>query len=171
MTEPLSIDYKLGHHGWSSFRLAVGETSTEVGEFGYCTDALGDLVRAALIVATSGDRAEVSFDGEPWEWRLIVDKDWKAPTPPREFRVRILVFPDISARSSEADGQIVFEALCAADAFARAVQTSAQVIWDEYGADGYNKAWLPLRNGFPLRALQALKAALLTEEPSLPSRT
>jgi hypothetical protein len=33
------------------------------GEFGYCTDALGDLVRAALMIVTSGRYAVVTFDG------------------------------------------------------------------------------------------------------------
>jgi hypothetical protein len=70
MADEVAIDYQLGQHGWSQFRLTVGDASTVVGDFGYCTDALGDLVRAALLVATSGARAEVSFDGEPTEWRL-----------------------------------------------------------------------------------------------------
>ena len=76
MTDELAIEYQLGQHGWSQFRLTVGDASTVVGEFGYCTDALGDLVRAALLVATSGTRAEVSFDGAPTEWRLIVTAEF-----------------------------------------------------------------------------------------------
>ena len=44
------IQYDLGRHGWSKFRLNVGTASVVVGPFGYCTDALGDLVRAALML-------------------------------------------------------------------------------------------------------------------------
>jgi hypothetical protein len=76
MSEKVCIQYELGQHGWSSFRLIIGVASIVVGPFGYCTDALGDLVRAALMIATSGVRAEVSFDAEPMEWRLIAGPYW-----------------------------------------------------------------------------------------------
>ena len=76
MSEKVCIQYELGKNGWSNFRLNVGTASVVVGPFGYCTDALGDLVRAALMIASSGWRAEVSFDGEPMEWRLIVGPYW-----------------------------------------------------------------------------------------------
>ena len=79
MSEEVSIDYQLGQHGWSRFRLTVGTASITVGPFGYCSDALGDLVRAALMIATSGLRAEVPFDGEPTEWRLIIGCYWDGP--------------------------------------------------------------------------------------------
>src|SRR6185312_2319561 len=85
MSEKVCIEYEVGQHGWSKFRLNVGTAAVVVGPFGYCTDALGDLVRAALMIATSGWRAEVSFDAEPMEWRLIAE--WS-----REFRVRVLTF-------------------------------------------------------------------------------
>jgi hypothetical protein len=46
VTEVVSIDYQLGKNGWSNFQLSVGTASVVVGPFGYCTDALGDLVRS-----------------------------------------------------------------------------------------------------------------------------
>jgi hypothetical protein len=70
LVEAVSIDYDLGKHGWSKFKLSVGSASVTVGPFGYCSDALGDLVRAALMIGTYGFEAEVFFDGEPREWRL-----------------------------------------------------------------------------------------------------
>jgi hypothetical protein len=68
----VSIIYDLGRYGWSDFKLTVGDVAVDIGPFGYCTDALGDLVRAALMLATSDYCVEVSFDGEPREWRLII---------------------------------------------------------------------------------------------------
>ena len=62
MAETVCIDYQLGKNGWSRFQLSVGTASVVIGPFGYCTDALGDLVRAALMIATTGLRAEVRFD-------------------------------------------------------------------------------------------------------------
>jgi hypothetical protein len=157
------IQYELGQNGWSSFRLIVGTASLVVGPFGYCTDALGDLVRAALLIATSGLQADVSFDAEPMEWRLIAGPYWDAVHSHwTDFRLRVLTFP--YPASPEAEGDKVFEAQCSADSFVHAVLGAAQKIWDEYGADGYDKIWGgPC--GFPLRALAALKAAISVQEP------
>jgi hypothetical protein len=156
----ISISYDLGSHGWSSFRLTIGDNAIDVGPFGYCTDALGDLVRAALMLGTSDVRVEVSFDSEPREWRIIVDEGWKP-----ELRLRILTFADASpVKWPEEKGQIIIEDRVTADGFARAVQKVGQEIWDTYGATGYNKAWIG-RRGFPLRGLKALDAALSYDEP------
>lgn len=161
---PISIAYDLGEHGWSKFTLTVGDQTTEVGAFGYCTDALGDLVRAALAIAASAFRAEVSLDGEPMEWRLIVQREWRSPVPDL-FAIKVLVFEDIYERQAEDAGDLEFEAHATGDAFARAVAAVAQAIWDEHGADGYNRLWAG-SDGFPLKALRALQKALETEEPA-----
>lgn len=155
----VSVTYHLGQHGWSSLKLTVGDKMLDIGPFGYCTDALGDLIRAALMLATSDFGAEVSFDGEPREWQLIIDEGWKP-----EFRLRVLTFDDIISKRPEADGQLMIEGHVTADDFARAVQKVAQDIWDTNGAAGYNEAWDGQR-GFPLRALKALDAALAYDEP------
>jgi hypothetical protein len=142
----------------SVVRLSVGTASVVVGPFGYCTDALGDLVRAALMIATSAVRAEVSFDAEPMEWRLIAE--WS-----REFRVRVLTFQGlVNPPDPEAEGNCLFEAQCSAEEFVHAVLRAAQAVWDQHGGDGYDKAWGgPC--GFPLRALHALKTAISVQEP------
>lgn len=160
---PVSITYHMGQYGWAHFELALGDEELEVGPFGYCTDALGDLVRAALQLATSAYGAEVSFDGEPCEWRLIVDEGWKP-----EMRLRVLFFQD--GELAETEGKLLIEGTVSADDFARAVQNVAQGIWDTYGADGYNDAWIGQR-GFPLRGLKALDAALSCEEAPHPETT
>lgn len=166
MSATVSIDYQVGRNGWSQFRLTVGTTSIVVGPFGYCTDALGDLVRAALMIATSGSRAEVSFDAEPMEWRLIVGSYWDdAQSGWTYFRLRVLTFPyAVYPPSPEAEGHSVFEAQCSTDRFVHAVLRAAEAVWDEYGAGGYDRAWGGPR-GFPVRALVALKAAVWLEEP------
>lgn len=161
MANDVAINYQLGQHGWSEFRLTVGDASTVVGPFGYCTDALGDLLRAALIIATSGDRAEVSFDGEPTEWRLIIEVD--SPRKPK-VSISIRLFPARFPTQPNWDGEKLLEGCSTADSFARAVRDAAQTIWDECGADGYNSAWIGL-SGFPLRALTALNSALSVAEP------
>ena len=161
MTEGVCIDYQLGKNGWSRFQMDVGGASVVVGPFGYCTDALGDLVRAALMIATTGMRAEVSFDAEFLEWRLIAGGNWVARS---EFSLRVFTFPNANPSLAEAEGQKVFEAQCLPEDFVRAVLKAAEAVWQEHGVDGYDRAWGgPC--GFPLRALTALKAAISVQEP------
>ena len=110
--------------------------------------------RSWMRIDTYGFQAEVSFDGEPREWRLMAgayfDPAWSNWT---DFRLRVTD-----------QGTKIFEAECAAEAFVQAVLNAAQAIWDEYGADGYDKMWGGPR-GFPLRALNALKTAVSIQEP------
>ena len=160
-----SIIYDLGQHGWSSFKLTVDDIAVEVGPFAYSTGALGDIVRAALMLATSDDHMEISFDGEPREWRLVIDEGWRP-----EMRLRVLSFDDWTGpKRPGTEGQLLMECHVIADEFARAVQNAAQGVWDTYGAEGYNAAWIG-RRGFPLRGLKALDTALSCEEPPPKSR-
>lgn len=147
----VSIAYDLGQNGLSSFRLTVDDKTLDIGPFGCGADALGHLIRAALMMAISADRVEVSFDGEHYEWLLSLEEDWE---------------PELSLRV-EGNGEVLLEGRIAADDFARAVQKAGQGIWDTYKAEGYNDAWNGPR-GFPLRALKALDAALSCDEPSPP---
>lgn len=173
MTE-VSIEYDLGQHGWSSFTLSAGDRAVEVGEFGDCTDALGDLVGAALLVATAALRAEARFDGEPMEWRLVIgeptgwigttDRAARPPRPPPEVRLRVLTFADYLSDSPEAEGEALLDTRVTVDAFARAIRKAAWAIWDSYGPRGYDEAWNGPR-GFPLRALRALDVALKHQDP------
>src|SRR6185437_2443451 len=120
--------------------------------------ALGDLVRAALMIATSGLRAEVSFDGEPREWRLIAGPYWDTQSRWTDFRLRVLTFPSVNDRSPETEGNNILEAQCSAASFVHAVIRAAQAVWDEYGAEGYDRVWGgPC--GFPLRALKRIESS------------
>ena len=60
MTGGVSITYNLQPNGWAGFALNVEEATINVGEFGYCTDALGDLLLAALTIVTGGTFATFS---------------------------------------------------------------------------------------------------------------
>jgi hypothetical protein len=81
--------------------------------------------------------------------------------------VRVKIFPH-SGRP-EYEGELIFEADADSDQFCRVVEKAAQSVWDQYVADGYNAAWMPIIAAFPFRALQALKTALETREPTLPT--
>jgi hypothetical protein len=158
MSEKVCIQYELGQNGWSRLQLHIGTASVVVGPFGYCTDALGDLIRAALMIATSGVGGEVIFDGEPTQWRLVIGPYWNPSQPGwTDFSLRVFM-------ANPASQEPEFEAQCSPYSFVQAVLRVAQTVWDEHGIDGYDKAWGgPC--GFPLRAFTALKAALSVQEP------
>lgn len=162
----VALAYRLTGFGWAAFDLRIGEASIEVGTFSYLTDALGDLVRATLEIATGGYRADAVFDGEPVTWRLVLQRDWNSPHA-RSLHIAVDEFSDM-AHVGETPGTALFAGSCDAEAFARVVADAVDAVWAEFGADGYNERWAALDHGFPLRALTALKAALATEEPSAP---
>lgn len=126
----------------------------------YTTDALGDLVRAAVSIVCSAQRCTFSMDGEPAEFRFIISMD--AKTTPMA-RIRILEFHDIYEKLPDADGVEVFTCEAPRDEFGRAVLSAANKVLDDYGAAGYATANGGL-NAFPIRAVAALASALNANE-------
>src|SRR5579864_1235043 len=89
LPRPLSIVFRLGDNGWATMHIASGDEAVDVGSFGYCTDALGDLVRAALMIATNSPRAEAVFDGEPALWGIAVQDGSQSRQNPPALRLLI----------------------------------------------------------------------------------
>jgi hypothetical protein len=106
-----SMMMELYSHGWARLLFESGTRSFEIEGAGYCTDVLGDLVRAATEVVCCAYRTEVSFDSEPLEWRLIVQARAEESTA----TLSLLEF-DTPA------GHEVFSCQVARDDFGRAVQ-------------------------------------------------
>lgn len=163
---PVTIDYNLERHGWASLEISLDGTRNEIGSFGYCTDALGDLVRAALAMAVDTPRAKVVLDGEPHLWALTIQDGWQSTRIPRAFRFSIRSnsgdsFDDQSSPYSWP--KVLTECFVTADAFATAVSVAAHQVLNEHGEEGYLARWVRFR--FPTRALVALDAALATPSP------
>lgn len=162
--EPISIEYDLGRSGWSRFTLNVGDRKVDVGSFSYCTDALGDLVRAALAMATGAYRAEVGLELEPGEQRLIFQRAYRSSSLGGSCQLSLLEFEDFACLPEER-GRVLFKATVETEAIARAIAGTAQALWDRHGPDEYNALWMGDR-GFPLSALRALQCALEVEDPA-----
>jgi hypothetical protein len=62
--EMLSFGFELYESGWASLTILVGGRTFTIPAFGSMTDGLGDLVRAALQIATGGSHVGVLFDEE-----------------------------------------------------------------------------------------------------------
>ena len=141
--------------GWLVVRLAIDGQAAETIYAGYSTDAIGDFLRAALVIAASGREAEVKFDGEPKLWWLSLTRQL-----PGDLLVELCSEDDHGAGRKPPS----FAKTCAPDAFARSVLSAAETIWQELGAVQYDRIW-DSGIGFPLRAMRALGTALKTPEP------
>ena len=160
--DAVSIEFAITGPGWADLKFHIGSREYVADGVSYTTDVLGDLLRAALMIATGGCTARASFDGEPMETRLIIGNDWDRSEWRKRFRVRVFTARDIYEKTPDEACDLVFEAECDERAFLSAVATAATDILNRYGTDGYPWWDMP----FPMRALRALETALVTEEPA-----
>ena len=72
--EDVRLDYVVDGYGWYGVDLWVGERR---GEFGgsYLTDAMGDLLRTALLLLAGADRAELMCNAEPGLTRVEFERE------------------------------------------------------------------------------------------------
>jgi hypothetical protein len=156
------IDFKFRGAGWADIELRIRDQQFVSGGISYTTDALGDLLRAALMIATGAWSASVSFDGEPHESRLVLGGVWDRDRWRKGFFVRVIEFDDIYKKRPDESGIVSFDAECTEREFAIAVlETGRRILAG--GVENYAWGDTP----FPMRALRALETALLTEDPPL----
>lgn len=161
----VSLNFSIGSDGWQRFRLRVDGQEIDVGPFGADTDALGDLVRAGLHLATGGHAATIRFDGEPENWLLDLSRDLDAIERPRPLLGR--VFYSEAAKATAVAGILVARFRCDQDELARAIAATGRAVLETWGQAGYVDASAGL-DGFPLRGVVAIEAAL--QQPDPPGR-
>lgn len=153
------VDFSITGYGSADCNLHIGDKKFTLQGLSYTTDALGDLLRMALEIATGAVTATARFDHEPMESRL-----WAHNLGGRSgLFLKVLRFSDIYGNEPDHAGDIVFAAECGAADFANAVVIAAKRVWETYGP---NYKWSD--NPFPMRALRALETALATEDPPVP---
>jgi hypothetical protein len=134
--------------GWVDCKLSLGDRTFTLGGISDTTDALGDLVRLALMIATGAYRTTVSFDREPAEWRIVAisltDASGNGPVS-----VAVYSFPDV-ADAPLSEGMLAFTGDCGARELAHAI------------LDGVRAALVDPANDFaePVEALRVLQLAL-----------
>jgi len=154
----VSISLDQAGPGWWDCTLNVGTQRFVLNGASYNTD-VGDLIRAALQISTGGTLARVSFDGEPTELRLVL-----LAHEPALF-VRVLEFANFYDDAVDEVGREVFKAECDLEAFAQSVLDAATSVLRDVRPDG--KIWWS-GEPFPIRAFQALQAALATPTTEVP---
>lgn len=147
--------------GWANCTFTVGERVLTLDWISDTTDALGDLLRAAVQIAAGGADAVARFDREPAELRVLFERRWEGVPQQQVFRVKVLEFPDIYADAPVEEGVLRDYVECDAMAFASAVRAAGAKFLQSVDASGCVDWWgLP----FPHRAFAALEAALDASE-------
>lgn len=161
---PVTIGLDLDASGWATLQISMGAGSYAIAGFGDCTDAFGDLARAALAVVTGGLEARVSFDGEPNEWRLLLLRPQTFDGPDR-LTLRVLEFRDIVEALPDSEGVEAFSADIETDAFGHAVLAALQSLSAD--VETFHTRWRA-PEGFPTRPTAALAAALQVQATPRP---
>jgi hypothetical protein len=158
------ISFEKVGQGWANCTFTVGEQVLALDWISDTTDALGDLVRAAVHIAAGGAEAVARFDREPAELRVLFQRRWEGVPQQPVLRVRLLEFPDIYADAPDDAGVQRDIIECDPTAFAAAVRSAAAKFRERVDVSGCVDWWgVP----FPVRAFAALEAALAAPEPEV----
>jgi hypothetical protein len=165
-----SLNFKLKGAGWADLEIVVGDSTTVIDAISYCTNALGDLVRMGIDIATDKGFGATIFDHEPALSVLVAETAWlEQNTWGRGARLSVVRNlpnpPEASFKwraSVEADA--VFD-VGSRDELARLFLDMALRVRQEHGEEGYQRLW-GRQFSFPRRAVAALEAALNCPEPS-----
>jgi hypothetical protein len=146
---PIEINFRVTGSGWANLEFEVAGKSFVAEGISYSTDVLGDLLRAAIMVATGAPYASVSFDREPAEWRLIFRSLLDTATGAGPVQIHILEFANCSAAKPDVEGAEVFKADCPALEFSRAILAIADGMKDNFESfttlDSFSSAHRALR--------------------------
>lgn len=148
--DTVSVEFNITGVGWAVIVLRIGAQTYTTDSLSDLTDVLGDLVRAALTLATGGN-ARVSFDGEPVETRFVLTNLLDGIKDTGSVAITILTFASYDTRQDDANGHKEFYGDCDVFAFGRAVLACAKRVEAGFAWDTYP---------YPARAVHALEAAL-----------
>jgi hypothetical protein len=123
------------------------------------TDALGDLLRLVLTIATGAESATCAFDLEPHALQVIVKRVHSQPGTV-EFTAYELAHHGAPLSEGVQTGRLQ----CAAEDLALAIERAASTVLRNIGPDGYRQTW---GWEFPARALAALNAVLALPPPAI----
>jgi hypothetical protein len=155
----LRIDFQLEPAGWASVVFSKGDARYKCDGVSDICHPLDALMLVAIDVACNQYASQLSFDGEPTEWRVVFESN--SQTPEAAFlTMTIFECRDYSGPYQPMiDGRQVFSCQLNSDEFSVAVQRMADEFLADYGAAGYREIW---GSGavFPFRAFAALSAAL-----------
>jgi hypothetical protein len=144
----LSVDFRLAGAGWADCTVHSGEQRAELTA-SYLSDALGNLILAAVAVLSGAHCISIGFDEEPGEYRWSLERAGN-----EDLVVKVLEFPELWGNKPNSQGSLLFECSCHPLEFAQAVQAAATRVLALHGLEGYREKWGD--HAFPSKQLELL---------------
>ncbi|MDR2213252.1 MAG: hypothetical protein LBE21_06475 [Pseudomonadales bacterium] len=144
----LTIDYRLLDAGWAECTVQTANASQELSASDL-SDALRNLVLAAVAILAGLRSVATSFDEEPGEYRWVLEY-----TGGLEISLKILLFNELWGNKPDSEGEILIQTTCHLLEFAEAVANAASRVLEKYGIQGYAEKWP--EHEFPSRELNLL---------------
>ena len=136
----MELSYKLTGSGWASAVVSDGDRQFEIPRISYLSDALKDLVKAAIGLLEGATRVWFLWHDEPGEHRWIVNRISD------DLVIRILWFDDAFKALPDEKGKELFRFNCRLANFTGEVLACARSLLSEYGKEAYRDQW---RSKFP----------------------
>jgi hypothetical protein len=136
----------------ASFRVDDAHTSLLAS---YMTDALGDLLSAAVALADGSPEERVSWVEEPG------CNEWVLTRTGNALRVQVLHYEGLTPNHLGDVGIPKLDASCRCPAFLTAIHEGAEAVISANGPDGYRKRWR--NHDFPVAHFDALTSRLPVE--------
>ena len=158
------LDFILEGAGWASIEISAGEFTRRIEGISYTTDALDDLLRMGIDIATDKGWSFAQFDHEPGATTLVAETGWWENDDPVSG-ARLSAFKLVPGTQGITWSVIHKSArdfilpVRSRDELATLFLRAAERVLERHGEDGYAKAWAG-RLAFPIRAMKALDAAL-----------
>ncbi|MEA3010130.1 MAG: hypothetical protein QOJ91_1822 [Sphingomonadales bacterium] len=175
MGSALELDFRISGAGWADLRISKGGQRHEIDGISYLTDALDDLLRLGVAMATDSICDWTQFAHEPGSTVLLAENGFlKQADPMTRCRLSVISWPGSGRHEptwsglQEAGREFILD-LESRDELPGAILAAADRLKEDLGIEGYSKQWSG-RLGFPSRAVAALRAALATPSVSKENR-
>jgi hypothetical protein len=161
------LSFVLEGAGWARLVVAIGGNEHAIDSFSYLTDALDDMLRMGIAIATDKSWAAATFDHEPARTSLLAETAWvEADTWVSGARLSAIEhgsdMEELTWRATVDTPRLWIVNVAGRDELARLFLAMADSVLDGVGLDEYDEAWGG-RLGFPVRARAALEATLASE--------
>jgi hypothetical protein len=159
------LTFRLKPNGWAELFVDTGEAQYFVTGISYLSNALDDLLRVGLSVATHHSIATAQLFHEPGSTLLVAETSWWTGGDWESgARLSVIDDPDPaedgrgSCRPTESPRRFCVS-YSSPDKLALALLRMAEAVEAEHGHRGYAALWRGAL-GFPVRAVAALREAL-----------
>lgn len=157
----LTIHYELEGTGWARMVFTLGDDCLVFEDLSYLDEPLHDLLFAGLSAAFRRVPLTIEFDNEGAGLSRLSLEVGDVDEPPSPLALQLSF-----ARRHRDDATGWFDTSdlkTNSEEFARAVLLCADAVRTRYGLEVYGQQWLG--EGFPVRALEALRSALSVSDP------